>query len=414
MADTTTRLLRRLLDEPEHVRAVRALEPSRFVSMVRSVGLEDAGELLAMATPEQTLELLDAQLWRIDAGSPTERLDASRFVVWLEVLLEGGDAAAARRLREVPEELLTAGLLSQLFVLGPEALGHDLAGASWEHAELAERVLDETLHLELDGFTMVARSELGWDPTVAALLALDVVDHERVERILDRCRSATAEELADEEDDGLHVLLSAHETAEVDALADREDRRARRGYVSVADARAFLALAERTTTHDPAGLEEDPITRACLRELEPAKRPGISPPSGSRTRPPRALTELLDHVEALEAGPRPALPSGPEPAPEERATARLRAALHELAATDPVRHGEQLTRLAFLANVLVTHGLPDGGPCPPVEAGDRALRAVARGLDAMVGVDDDALAVLGRTGVDVLFRVGWRASSDQE
>ncbi|MCA9711281.1 MAG: hypothetical protein KDK70_35915, partial [Myxococcales bacterium] len=137
-----------------------------------------------------------------DRAIVTERLDAARFVVWLEVLLEGGDAAAARRLRELPEELLTAGLCAQLFVLERDALGHDLAGASWEEAEVAERVLDEALHLELSDYTLVARHDLGWDACIAALLAPDVADHDRVQRVLVRCCQATREELHDE-DDGL-------------------------------------------------------------------------------------------------------------------------------------------------------------------------------------------------------------------
>ena len=68
MVDVTRRLLRHLVDAPAHVGLVRALDPQRFAGLVRAVGLEDAGELLAMATAEQTLEVLDEHLWRLGDG----------------------------------------------------------------------------------------------------------------------------------------------------------------------------------------------------------------------------------------------------------------------------------------------------------------------------------------------------------
>lgn len=428
MTASTTQLLRRLVDEPQHVRAVRALEPRRFVSLVRAVGLEDAGELLAMATPEQTLEVLDTQLWRAGPSDRSERLDAERFVVWLQVLLEAGDEAAARRLREIPEELLTAGLSAQLFVLELDALGHGLAGASWDEAEVAERVLDETLHLELDGYTLVARSDLGWDACIAALLALDVVDHDRVQRILERCRQATAEELEDE-DDGLHPILRAQETIEVDAHADREDRRSQQGYVSLADARAFLALADQTALDDVDAVQEDPVTRAALRELRPAPARGKGRGVAAAVPAPtpvrgtlRALVERAEEELGEATRARAALPAGrselpveaPEPEPESEVVV-LREALQELAAEHPLRHGEQLTRLAYLANLLVTAGHPDGNPYAPVEAGDEVLRRVALGLRHHARRLAEAEAtVLLRVGVDGLFRLGWRLAPPPE
>lgn len=407
MTETTTRLLRRLIDEPGHVEALRELAPPRFVALVRSVGLEDAGELMAMATPAQTLELLDAQLWTPAAELPTERLDAARVVVWLEVMLEAGDAAAARRLTQLPEELLTALVHGQVFVLGPEALGHDLAGADWDRAALAERVLDETLHIELEGYTLVARHELGWDPTLAALLALDAADHERVERVLRRCHQATREELAGASGEGsieeLETLLSAGETLELDALADRESRRAPRGYVSRADARAFLALADQTPVDAPEALAEDPVTRAYFRELEPDTA------AAERARPPRrsspTLASLVARAETEQMGAPPATPAlraGSRPSPETVALTRLREALHELAARSSARHGQQLARLAYLANVLLSAS-PSEDALTPVAASQLVLRCVAAGFEHLAGG-----ASLDRVGVDALFRLGWR------
>ncbi|MEZ4315810.1 MAG: DUF6178 family protein [Nannocystaceae bacterium] len=418
MVDVTRRLLRLLVDAPAEVGLVRALAPPRFAGLVRAVGLEDAGELLAMATAEQTLEVLDELLWR-DADADEESLDTGRFAIWLEVLLEAGDAAAARRLCELPEDLLAAGLSGQLFVLDVDALGHDMAGASWREAELAERVLDEALHLEFAGFTLISRDPLGWDPTIAALLALDAVDHRRVRRALRRCRAATVEQL-DPGEDGWLTILSAQETLEADARADRHDRRAAAGHVALADARAFLGLAAQTPVDDPAALAEDPVTRAYFRELAgPLSASAASAASAASTRgeAPRlaGLLAELDELDAeLDAPTRRALPPSAEPvAAEDPALVELRRALVTLADRDPRRHGEQLARLAYLTNVLLTAGRPDGAPYLPIDAADAVLSHAARGLAAQTArrrgdAGEARVAELERVGVDGLFRLGWR------
>jgi len=418
MTDTTTRLLRRLLDEPRHVEAVRSLEPRRFDALVGSVSLEDAGELLAMATPAQTLAVLDREIWRSDPAGAHEHLDAERFATWLEVLFEGGEALVAQALGELPEELLTAALCGQLFVLDLDALGHGMAGASWDEAELAERVLDEALHLELDRYTLVARHALGWDPTIAALLALDQVDHDRVERVLAQCHRATREELEDE-DDGLHSILRAQETIEVDAHAEREDRRGREGYVSRASARSFLALAERTSLRAPEALETDPITRAYFRELQPptpATEREAAEREAAESPPSRSLRALVEHIDQVSGGMPAvlALPVGAEPeSGESSARAELRRGMQALAADDPARHADQLARLAYLANVLLTAGKPDGSAYGLLEATEVALEHVARGLARLRAegpAGEGPRASLGRVGVDALFRLGFGAA----
>jgi len=57
-------LLARILDEPELVRAVQALEPRALGRLIDHVGLEDAGELVALAQiPPPALHPLSAA-WR--------------------------------------------------------------------------------------------------------------------------------------------------------------------------------------------------------------------------------------------------------------------------------------------------------------------------------------------------------------
>ena len=93
-------LLERVLDTSDFALVVPRLSPDVLHRIVQRCGLEDCGELLAMATPEQLAGVLDLDLWRADQPGmdEVEQFDAERFGVWLEVLAESGaDAAAADR-----------------------------------------------------------------------------------------------------------------------------------------------------------------------------------------------------------------------------------------------------------------------------------------------------------------------------
>src|SRR6476659_6368681 len=99
-------LLTRLLDEPGLVRAVQALPPRALLQLIDQVGLEDAGELVALATTDQLERIFDEDLWRSSAPGADERFDPARFALWLEVMLEAGEAFAADTLAGLDEELV--------------------------------------------------------------------------------------------------------------------------------------------------------------------------------------------------------------------------------------------------------------------------------------------------------------------
>ncbi len=91
-------LLNRLLEDPELAPTLRALPAPALRQVILRVGLEDAGELIALASLEQLREVFDEDLWRSAQPGQDEAFDAARFAVWLEVLLEGGEALVADRL----------------------------------------------------------------------------------------------------------------------------------------------------------------------------------------------------------------------------------------------------------------------------------------------------------------------------
>src|SRR5512135_2143258 len=94
------RLLTRILERPDLVEAVRLLRLAALLRLVEEVGLEDAGELISLATVEQLQQVFDEDVWKSARPGEDERFDAARFHLWLEVMLEAGEAFAADKLAE--------------------------------------------------------------------------------------------------------------------------------------------------------------------------------------------------------------------------------------------------------------------------------------------------------------------------
>src|SRR6185295_18849316 len=96
-------------------------------------------------------------------------------------------------------------------------------------------------------------------------MLLDREHHDRLRAILEQCCLMSTEYISGQ--GGLFQVLTADEMLDGDGAAARDDRRVAEGFVSPADARAFLELARRGEGTDA----RDPITRAYLRGLGDAK-----------------------------------------------------------------------------------------------------------------------------------------------
>src|SRR5215813_9775086 len=90
-------VLTRILDTPHLAHVVPRLQPELLHRVIQRCGLEDCGDLVALATPHQLMRVFDLDLWRAAPGVD-EQLDADRFGLWLEVLLEAGADVAAEKL----------------------------------------------------------------------------------------------------------------------------------------------------------------------------------------------------------------------------------------------------------------------------------------------------------------------------
>ncbi|HYQ16469.1 MAG TPA: hypothetical protein VEQ58_11950, partial [Polyangiaceae bacterium] len=201
---------------------------------------------------------------------------------------------------------------------------------------------------------------------------------------------------------GLYEVLSSDEMLEQDLAAERETRRAERGYVAPSAATAFLRLARSPQANETPFTDHDPQTRAYFRELarapvaKPAK--GRATPSGKR----RDLAALLASAGIGREDVRlPQLAAGAS----QRAEPLLIAALRELADTAPEKLAERSEELAYLSNVLLAGASIDGRRLRPLEAVELAVECVSLGLGLARNESATATAVLMTHPCDGLFRL---------
>ena len=417
---SSSKLLARVLDQPNLVAAVRELPPLALGRLIDAIGLEGAGDLVALATTEQLGAVFDSDLWTAEAPGADERFDAARFALWLEVMLEAGEAAVVQRLTELPLDLVTLAVHRLVLVIDIDALALDLSGGG-EAAELVEKALESCLYEEWEEFRLMAKDSAAWDSVLAALLALDRDHHELLRNILERCASLSATSI--EDNGGLYEVLTSDEMLEGDNAAVRDDRRAAEGYVAPADARSFLALARAGHAY-PEG--RDPVTRAYFREVQPraarvpevAQRESGSPSAdiaGLMRRVARVSGEPVAQTTGLLAAPRASAESPPVPARS------LEIALKCLARTKPEVYAARVEELSYLANVLLSGYARDARRLRPVEATEAALAVCELGLSRVLellrpareSAAKSATAVLRRVPADRLFRIAWRHVHDQ-
>ncbi|MGO8994156.1 MAG: DUF6178 family protein [Polyangiaceae bacterium] len=416
---SSSQLLARILETPGLAAGVQALPAPALAKLIDAIGLEDAGEIVAFASPSQLAEVFDEDLWRSDRPGGDERFDGDRFRLWLEVMMEAGDAFVAERLASLPEDLVTLALHGQLLVLDVDETLAEMRGVDDDEGKAIEKALSNRLSEDVDQYQIVARRHEGWDTVLAAVLALDRDHHALLARILEHLCAMTAEDV--DREGGLYSVLTSEEMLEVDVAADREDRRAEAGYVAPSDARAFLKLAKQPLTELPT--EHDPVTRAYFRGLArsaegaPSRKvesrqnaepsPDIHAAAGvhvASAEDPSALARVLLEAGVVTGPARatPLLGAGPR-APHEPLLIR---AMRTLAETDAGAFAARTEEIAYLANVLVAGATVEGRRYRPAEAVQKAIEVCSRGLE-IAAKGGDAVEILRRHPAEGVFRMGW-------
>ena len=449
---SSSQLLGHILDRPELLAAVRELSGGALSRLIDRIGLEDAGELVALATTEQLAALFDEDLWHADGPGREERFDPQRFALWLSVMAEAGTDFLVQRLCELPRDLLTLAVHRLVLVVDMDAMTSALAGARAETLDL-EKALESCLCEEWDEFRLIARDPNVWDDVWHALLSLDRDHHELLRDILERCTAMSLEFINGQ--GGLYEVLTSDEMLEGDELGERDDRRAVLGYVAPADARSFLELARLGTqplserdavsaahfrsldargarAHDTTptrqlgaatggadvdGLMEliaasDPDNVARAQRVLPTSATKSEPASGRKssrpapaktTRPRAAATSKRSKGRSVPPPPAAEIDVAP-------AKTALALALAELSTGSPEAHAQRMEELGFLANVLVS-GCPHAGrTLRPVEALEAAVAACSLGFELWPTLAIDSHtpeALLRAVSCDRLFRAAW-------
>jgi hypothetical protein len=423
---TSSALLMRILEQPELVSAVRELPPPVLSKLIDRIGLEDSGELVALATAEQLERMFDDDLWKSVRAGEDETFRSDRFALWLDVIMEAGEEQLIRRLLELPRDMLALAVHRLALVIDMDALADVMSTPTFDAMEL-DRALENTPYEEWEEFRIFARDASAWDVVGTALLSLDRDHHDFLRAILEQCCAMSTEFING--NGSLYEVLTSEELLESDIAAEREDRRAAGGFVSPADARSFLELARRGEALDT----RDPITHAYFRDVA---RPTVAGPAASERAGAAAglqltaaspglqrLVTLLGEAEVmgtLADQPLAALTSGPtskgakrsRKSKESRTAPLFEAAMSELREGDDAVFSQRIEELGYLMNVLLAGSAgPKGRALRPMEALERVLRACEAGLRAHFATkaitSDDALSLVVRTPVDRLFRRGF-------
>jgi hypothetical protein len=402
-------LLNRLITTPDLVNSVRGLPIPVFNTLIRDIGVEDAGEIIALATTEQLVAAFDEDLFANAQPGEREEFDSARFLIWLEILLEAGEDVAARRVAELSEDFVTLALSSAICVLKHDTLVERMR--TWgEDALYAEKIIEGSHLEELDGYLLISRIHDGWDAVFSLILALDRDHRGFLVRVLDRCADITDDYTHDPED--LITMLSCEESLADDVEAEREERRSALGYVEPRAARSFLSLAKQPFTTDVASDGRDPVTRAYFRD---------------RTTAPEILPREFEHrqrIAALLDENHPDAPSRSIPAPAnefdnpgDAGHPSIITAMRLLNEFEPVSFSKRVEEMQYLANVFIAGaGTVARRRFRPADAAEATLATVGLGAELVVreqaacSTTDlsvtpmELCRILGSCHADILFR----------
>ncbi|MGE6761905.1 DUF6178 family protein [Corallococcus interemptor] len=411
-------LLTRILEEPELVSIVQGLEAPVLSRLIDHIGLEDSGEIVALATTEQLKKIFDEDLWRGAKPGKDPAFDAERFSLWLQVMMEAGVEFAAQKLAELDEDLVTLAVCKQVLVINLDALAERMSGNSRsDEDDLTDKALESCLYEEFAEYQIIARDHQGWDALIAVLVELDKNHHDFLMRMLDRCCYISTEYIDD--NGGLFNVLDSEEMLESDVAADREDRREAEGYVAPSAAASFLDLARVTPTEELiTSRAADPITRSYFKSLEHAAKEAAEqgPPQGAPSQRVVKFLQELREAEVLEApAEHPLLAAGaPRAAHTEPLFKRAVLAVRE---SQPKAYRDRLRELSYLANVLISGCSYAGRTFRPLEAADAAVAVCNLGMERLLRdaagnrpgdpTVDDAADLLARQELVKLFQVGW-------
>jgi len=375
-------VLARITDDPRLARAVPLLQPEVLHAVIAHCGLQDCGDLLGLATPEQLSAVFDLDLWRANRAGADEHFDRERFCEWLEVLVGTGPATAAERLAKMGAALVVAGLSPSIRVFDPAVFSPQVEPSGADVILNAGR--ERGVHADIGGYIVVARRADAWDAIVDVLHALEEHEPGTFQRVMRGCRSLSH---SGREIDGLDDLLPEAEQVRVDLSVSREERRDRQGFLPPEQARVFLLSARLCALHGDPPRDQLAFTayRRALGAMSAISAATDcvelqdNDPSARADEASAVITvmEVLRTSGVLADTPR-ALLSGGQDEPSS-VNAALNRYLRRRADSDAARISQD-QELAFLANAFVGGCSVQGRPFTRREAVDAVIATCNLGL----------------------------------
>lgn len=397
-------VLARILDTPHLERVVPQMQPELLHRVIQSCGLEDCGELVMLATPGQLARIFDLDLWQPAEPGMDDRFDADRFGVWLEVLAESGAGAAAQKLASMSAALVIAGLAQHVRVFDGAVVTPYRTTDGIEVTPLPDI---DGLVCDVGGYRVVAKRTDSWDAIVEILIALDAEHSGYFDTVMRGCRALSN---AGYEVDGLDDLLVQEQQAMFDLELDREHRRDRQGYVTPAQARAFLEMSRRVQLESAAMPPENPLARAYFRSLNQRaadrKAPGDTP-SAATGNAAAALADVLLEAGIIAQPPR-ALLKGSQDTADELVTLRhIREHMQLAFDRDHAAYARRNEELTYLANTVMAGCALQGRPFTAQEAWDAAVAVCNLGLENWPPLWSPP------DGLVTVFQAGWTVLHEQ-
>ena len=390
-------LLDRVLDTPHLAHVVPQLPPEVLHRVIESCGLADCGELVGLATPAQLAAVFDLDLWRAGQPSRDEQFDADRFGVWLEVLMESGASMAAQTVAQMNVDLVMAALAQHLVVVDPAA---------------GVRTPDEGPTCDIGGYRVVAIRNGSWDAIADVLLVLDVEHPDYFHRLMRGCRTLSNSGF---EIDGLNDRLGDREQVMFDLAFEREQRRDKQGYVTPAQARAFLKMSRQFRLGNDSAPRVNPVAQAYFRAIEWAASAGtegqaraLPAASGAPSAPEDSTAAVAFLVDVLvDAGVLPQAPRALLDAPqaETRRLALIQTHMQSARDRDPAAHSARSQELAYLTNTIVAGCSIQARPFTLQEATEAAIAVCNLALQNWPTEVPDGF--LADHDLVTVFQAGW-------
>jgi len=254
--------LEQILGTPNLEQVVPRMQPELLPRVIQSRGLEDCGEIVMLATPQQLTQIFDLDLWRSGQPGMEEQFDADRFGIWLEVLAEFGAGMASQKIAEMDADLVIAGLAQHVRVFDCAVVTPYRTTDGGQSTGI--RALDHGLACDVGGYRLVATRTDSWEAIVLILISLDAEHNDYFHRVMRGCRALSN---AGREPDVQDLVDEKHQVI-FDLALDRERRQDEKGYVPPAQARAFLEMSRALRLGSDTMPPANPIARAYLRSLE--------------------------------------------------------------------------------------------------------------------------------------------------